>query len=207
MTVSEDPRSVRSRSLVIDAARRVFLQDGYRGTTLERVAEEAGIAKRTIYNLYADKDALFRTTILSAIDIADEFAQSLATEVRQVEDPAIQLPIIGVRLAESTLLGPAVPLRHLLVMESSRFPDLVAEYRARAPEAVMKALADLFSAMSASGVLHTRDTRIAAEHFAFLVMGADLDRGTFTGEHPPRARVRARAREGVNVFLRAYLTK
>jgi TetR/AcrR family transcriptional repressor of mexJK operon len=84
------------------------------------------------------------------------------------------------------------------------FPELVTEYRSLAPEAVMDALADLFARMTAAGALATNDNRIAAEHFAFLVMGADLDRGTFTGEHPSRARVHALARAGLEVFLRAY---
>jgi TetR/AcrR family transcriptional repressor of mexJK operon len=204
MSNSEDPRVVRSRSQVIDAARRVFLASGYHATTLQQVADEAGIAKRTIYNLYGDKDTLFRATVLSAIDIADSFARSLATEVRRVEDAAAQLPEIGVRLAESTLLGPAVPLRRLVIMESASFPELVTEYRTRAPEAVIEALAELFATMAAAGTLVVADKDIAAEHFAFLVMGADLDRGTFTGDHPTAPRVRARARAGVSVFLRAY---
>jgi len=205
MSAREDPRSVRSRQAIIGAARQVFLRDGYRGATLDQVALEAGVAKRTIYNLFTDKDELFHATILSAINIADEFARSLATAVQQIEDPAAELPAIGARLAESTLLGPAVPLRRLLVMESAGFPDLVAEYRDRAPEAVMAALARLFATMAASGALRPLDAKLAAEHFAFLVMGADLDRGTFTGEHPPAARVAKRARDGVDVFLRAYL--
>ena len=202
--MSDDPRTIRSRAKAIEAARRVFLEAGYQGTSLERVAAEAGIAKRTIYNLYADKEALFRDTILSAIDVADGFARSLATAVGRVEDPATELPDIGVRLAEATLLGPAIPLRRLLIMESNRFPDLVTEYRTRAPDAVIAALAKLFREMADSGQLAIDDPRIAAEHFAFLVMGSELDRGTFTGVHPSARSVRTRAREGANAFLRAY---
>lgn len=205
MSDKEDPRVLRSRAQALDAARRVFLADGYHATSLEHVAAEAGLAKRTLYNLYVDKDALFRETILSAIGTADEFARSLADAVRRVEDVSRELPEIGVRLAEATLLGPAVPLRRLLVMESGRFPDLVSEYRSRAPEAVISALAALFADMASAGHLEIDDPTLAAEHFAFLVMGADLDRGTFTGEHPPRGRVRKHALLGAEAFLRAYL--
>jgi TetR/AcrR family transcriptional regulator, mexJK operon transcriptional repressor len=200
----EDPRVRRSRERVLDAARRVFLDDGYHGATLERVAAEAGIAKRTIYNLYADKDALFRATALSAISIADAFAASLAEDVRRIEATVDELPRIARRLAEATLLGPALPLRRLVVRESHRFAELVGEYRSRAPEAVLDALADLFALMAEAGALRAADPRVTAEHFAFLVMGADLDRGTFTGEAPSRSRVRARADAGSAAFVRAY---
>ncbi|KAA9111451.1 TetR/AcrR family transcriptional regulator [Microbacterium rhizomatis] len=201
---AEDPRIVRSRALALDAARRVFLDAGYHGATLERVAAEAGLAKRTIYNLYADKDALFRATILSAIAIAEDFTASITAEVRTVHDAQRDLPALAARLADATLLGPALALRRLVIMESIRFPELVVEYRAGAPEAVMSALAALFSRMSADGLIRECVPRVAAEHFAFLVMGADLDRGTFSGEHPSADRVRTRALAGADAFLRAY---
>ena len=207
MPASEDPRAARSRAHVLDAARRVFLDEGYDQTSLDRVAAEAGVVKRTIYNLYGSKEALFRATILSAIGVADEFARFLASDVRRVDDPSRELPAIAVRLAEATLLGPAVPLRRLFVTESGHFPDLVAEYRSRAPEAVLAALAELFTGMSARGQRVVDDSAIVAEHFAFLVMGADLDRGTFTGLHPAQERVRERALRGAEAFLRAYLPR
>lgn len=202
----EDPRVVRSRALVLQAARTVFLRAGYHGATLEQVAAEAGLAKRTIYNLYTDKDALFRETILSAIAVAEGFTSSLTAELGDVTDAARQLPDIGIHLAEATLLGPALTLRRLVIMESIRFPELVSHYRAGAPDAVLRALADLLARMSDAGLLRRCDPRLAAEHFAFLVMGADLDRGTFTGERPSAARIRRRARAGAEAFLRAYGT-
>ncbi|MDO7880900.1 TetR/AcrR family transcriptional regulator [Antiquaquibacter soli] len=203
MGEQEDPRVTRSRGRILESARTVFLREGYLGTTLDQVAVESGVAKRTIYNLYADKDDLFRATILSAIEIADRFAASIAADVVEV-DSVEDLPSIAERLAEATLLGPALPLRRLLVMESRRFPDLVSEYRRRAPEAVMSALSELFRRAGRAGSLDIRDPRLAAEHFAFLIMGADLDRGMFTGQHPPRTAVTALARDGAEAFLRAY---
>jgi TetR/AcrR family transcriptional repressor of mexJK operon len=204
MPKTEDPRVVRSRAHILDASRQVFVADGYKAATVEHVAEVAGVAKRTIYNLYRDKDSLFRATILSAIEIVDAFTASLETDLKQLDDPQKELPAIAARLAESTLLGAAVPLRRLVIMESARFPDLAAEYRAHAPERVLGALATLFASMSVAGTLVVVDEHVAAEHFAYLVMGADLDRGTFTGSHPSRARVSQRARAGVDVFLSAY---
>ena len=203
MAGHEDPRTVRSRQRVLAAAQRVFLAEGFQGATLEAVALESGVVKRTLYNLYADKEELFRATILSAIEIADAFAGSLVSDLREPHRAA-DLVAIAERLAQDTLLGPALPLRRMLVMESRRFPDLVAEYRRRAPEAVMAALADLLQAMDGSGELDVPDSRLAAEHFAFLVMGADLDRGMFTGRAPAPATVRAFARAGAEAFTRAY---
>ena len=203
-TNREDPRVIRSRALILDAATQVFLDRGYHGATVDQVAEAAGVAKRTIYNVYREKDALFRATILRSIEVADLFSASLATEVREVADPASELPEIGARLAESVLIGPVLPLRRLLVMESGAFPELAAEYRERAPEAVLRALAELFTQLAARGRLRPGDPVLTAEHFAFLVMGADLDRGMFARHHFTVHEIRERALAGVDAFLRAY---
>jgi len=136
--------------------------------------------------------------------VADRFSATLAEDLRRVADPVRELPAAGVRLAESVLLGPVLPLRRLLVMESNRFPDLVAEYRDRAPEAVMRALAELFAGLADKGSLVLDDAKLAAEHFAFLVMGADLDRGMFAPQQLDAAEIRRRAEVGVAVFLKAY---
>ena len=205
MTISaEDPRITRSRALILDAATGIFLARGYTAATVDDVAVAAGVAKRTIYNLYADKDQLFRATILRSIAVADRFSASLAEDVRGVADPRTELPAIATRLAAAVLSSPVLPLRRLLVMESNRFPDLAAEYRERAPEAVIRALAELFTALAASGHLVLDDPVLAAEHFAFLVMGAELDRGVFAPATPAPDAVEERAMAGVTAFLRAY---
>jgi TetR/AcrR family transcriptional repressor of mexJK operon len=190
--------------LILDAAARVFLAEGYTAATVDEVAQAAGVAKRTIYNLYADKAALFRATILGSIDTADAFTSSLVDAVRSVVDPVAELPQIGARLAQAVLTRSVLPLRRLLVMESRTFPDLAAEYRDRAPDAVLRALAELFANLGRSGHLTIDDPQVAAEHFAFLVMGAELDRGMFVPQPVEAARIAARSAAGVAAFLRAY---
>jgi TetR/AcrR family transcriptional repressor of mexJK operon len=204
MIDAEDPRVTRSRALILDAASNVFLADGYKAATVDQVAQSAGVAKRTIYNLYVDKAALFRATILRSIAIADAFTSTLVHDVRTVVDPVAELPRIGTRLAEAVLTQSVLPLRRLLVMECRAFPDLAAEYRERAPEAVLRALAGLFADLGRAGHLVIGDPVVAAEHFAFLVIGADLDRGMFGPQEPNADGIRTRSAAGVAAFLRAY---
>jgi TetR/AcrR family transcriptional repressor of mexJK operon len=200
----EDPRVTRSRALILDAATSIFLELGYTDATVDQVAGAAGVAKRTIYNLYADKEALFRATILRSIAIADNFTAVLVKDVLRVVEPVAELPRIGERLAEAVLTSSVLPLRRLLLMESRHFPDLAAEYRLRAPDTVLRALAELFEVLDRTGHLEVPDPAVASEHFAFLVMGADLDRGMFAPPSPDVDEIHARARQGVAVFLRAY---
>ena len=49
----------RNRGRVLAAARRVFLDRGYAGATLEAIAEEAGFSKGVVYSQFAGKPDLF----------------------------------------------------------------------------------------------------------------------------------------------------
>jgi TetR/AcrR family transcriptional regulator, mexJK operon transcriptional repressor len=200
----EDPRIARSRALILDAAGRAFLELGYEGTGVEIVAARAGVAKRTVYNIYRDKEALFRASLVRSIGIAERFSSELATVIDHLQDVERELPLLAVRQAEDILLGPVLPLRRLLVAESGRFPDLVAEYRRRAPDTVLAALSAAFARLADRGLLAVGDPDIAAEHFSFLVMGAGMDRGMFGAAAESPDVVRSRALAGARVFLAAY---
>ena len=95
-------------------------------------------------------------------------------------------------------------MRRLLASEVRRFPDLADEYRRRAPEAVICALAGTLQELSDRKQLRFEDAAVTAEHFAFLIMGADMDRGMFGAATASEARVRERADAGAAAFLRAY---
>ena len=53
------PASMERRNRVLDAGMALVLRNGLRGTTMEALAREAGIAKPTLYAYYPDKGAVF----------------------------------------------------------------------------------------------------------------------------------------------------
>ncbi|MBI5160977.1 MAG: TetR/AcrR family transcriptional regulator [Micrococcales bacterium] len=204
MTVLVDRRIERSRAAILSGATAVFLRNGYDGTSVDDIAREAGVAKRTVYNIFEDKEALFRETVSAAIEIAERFSAELSEETELMRDVAADLPRIARRLASAVLAGPVLDLRRLVVSESRRFPELAVEYRRRAPELVMRALSSALRKVGDSGKLRIDNADVAAEHFAFLIMGADLDRGMFSVAVGSERRIRERADAGTAVFLRAY---
>lgn len=59
MSAATASKGETKRDRVLDAARNLFLRNGLRGTTMEAIAREAGIAKPTLYAHFPDKDAVF----------------------------------------------------------------------------------------------------------------------------------------------------
>jgi len=65
-------RARETRSAVLDAARRVFSEQGYAAATVAAIATEAGVAVDTIYATVGPKPVLFRLLLETAISGADE---------------------------------------------------------------------------------------------------------------------------------------
>ena len=204
---ADDPRVVRSRAAVVDAARTLFLHKGYAGTTMEEIAALAGVTKRTVYNNYADKDALFTRIVTDVIAYAEEFARALREEFTvgiTAGNLDSSLDDLGRRLALGIVRPEVIALRRLLIREAREFPALATKYFDRAPGQVLEALASRFEYLGRVGLLRVADGQRAAAQFAYLVAGEPLDRAVLVGTIPPREHVVSCAREGVQTFLARY---
>lgn len=199
-----DPRVLRSREAIAEASIAQFVEHGYRGASLDDIAGLAGVAKGTIYNIYGDKEGLFRAIIGEAIDTAERFSVEVAANLGGTDDVENELIAAAQQLSRAVLGGRIVPLRRLLISEATRFPEFARDYYERAPGRVMATLAGGLRRFDERGLLGIDDAQMAAEQLAFLVLGASLDRALFEAESQPPEVVEARAIAGVRVFLRAY---
>jgi TetR/AcrR family transcriptional repressor of mexJK operon len=99
-----------------------------------------------------------------------------------------------------------VQLRRLVIGEANRVPELAQLYYDQAPARTLAAFADCFAALHDRGALHAAEPAIAAEHFAFLIVGRSIDQALFYGGPQVLASVDVdrNVRAGVQVFLAAY---
>lgn len=118
---SEAERSKR----ILDAAERVFTRDGYGATTMEEVARVAGMAKKTVYRLFRDKEHLF------AVLISDADAFPDGTSPASRSDPTEALRDHLLALAEFVLSPRQVAMTRLLISEARHSPERADEFYAR----------------------------------------------------------------------------
>jgi TetR/AcrR family transcriptional repressor of mexJK operon len=191
---------------ILEAATACFLARGYADTSVAEVAVRAGVVKRTVYNVFEDKEMLFREVLRGSLDNAERFSTQAAAELTDPDDLPAALTALARRQVLLATNPRVVRLRRLLIGEAHRFPDLAAEYYKLAPGKVMATLATALERLSERGLLRVDDSTRAAEHFSFLVLGAVLDRALFVGENaPPDADTAVRAADdGVRAFLAAY---
>lgn len=112
---------------ILRGAIQVFLQQGYRGTSMDRIAAEAGVSKHTIYSHFQDKEGLFvaliERLVLHRFDV--EFA---SCELPQDEPPDRVLRRIA-KIFLGLMDDPEyIAFLRLMIAESGRFPDLAQLY-------------------------------------------------------------------------------
>jgi AcrR family transcriptional regulator len=68
-SVSAGPRlpAPARRAQLLDVARRVFARDGYRGASMEAIAEAAGVTKPVLYQHFSSKHALYSSLLEAEI--------------------------------------------------------------------------------------------------------------------------------------------
>jgi AcrR family transcriptional regulator len=54
-------QAAATRAVILEAARLLFVRDGYAGTTMAAVAAEAGVAVKTVYLAFETKSGVLRT--------------------------------------------------------------------------------------------------------------------------------------------------
>lgn len=71
-TMLREDRSERCRRVVLDAALRLFSQNGYGATSVRQIAEEAEVSVGAVYHHFPDKESMFRTLIEEYKTITNE---------------------------------------------------------------------------------------------------------------------------------------
>ncbi|MCS7172898.1 MAG: TetR/AcrR family transcriptional regulator [Armatimonadetes bacterium] len=69
----------RTRTRILEAARRVFARKGYHGTLMEDVAREAGLSKGALYFHFSSKEDLFLSLVEEAgVQLAERVTTAIA---------------------------------------------------------------------------------------------------------------------------------
>ena len=81
---------------ILEAARRVFARSGFNETTVDQIAEEAGVAKGTVYLYFSSKQEVFRAALRKGLA---ELHEQALLEITAANTNAERLQaFIGARL-------------------------------------------------------------------------------------------------------------
>lgn len=173
-----------------------LLEAGFAATSLEAVAAEAGVAKRTLYARFPDKRALALATVRRLVaGWLPGFGELLAEG--SLED---RLLAAARRVLAVALSPEALALHRLVVAEGAAFPELVAAVRDGGARVGIEAMARLLAAHRPE--LGAARAAFLAEQLQHLVVAGPQARAGGRGRALDAAEAERWCRDSVALFLR-----
>ena len=121
----------------------MFLQRGYRGTSIDEIATRAAVSKPTVYRFFDDKEHLLTEIVLGTLDRrGDPFRAKLAALV-DTGDLGSDLPNLARDYIRVVTQPAGLALRRLVIGASHQLPELAQAYYERAQDQTLGALAGL----------------------------------------------------------------
>jgi TetR/AcrR family transcriptional regulator of autoinduction and epiphytic fitness len=198
MVVEADmsPRALKKRAEILDAAADVFRDEGYEAASMDRIAERAGASKRTVYNHFASKEALFHA-------VFEQFFAEVSVLNQVAWDPerSLQAQLADFARAKSEVIADP-RWRGLMLVGLGvcvRDPAFSSKTVTHSKEGENN-LVEWLRAAHKMGHMSVPDPKLAADLFWSMVSGAVFWPQLFEGPMPVKVRRRIVA-EVVETFL------
>lgn len=193
-----------SNEELLDKALDLFLEKGFDGTSIDAITASAGMAKRTVYARYGDKEALFA----AALDRAIEEWIVPVERLRAAETNDLELTLLAVgKLLVTNVLSPAgLRLLRLTNAESVRMPEISTQNVRHGTEPTLSYLSDLFRRRLGGVNATIEDADQAAQAFLNLVVGGPASNAAWGMVIEP-GEVDRHTRYSVRLFLHGLLDR
>ncbi len=183
---SDNPKASlmkRKRSAIVHAARKLFLEGGYAKTSMDSIADAAGVGIKTVYRHFENKDDLFSAVMRAACDPSafDELSGKQQTRTKEPEEawlskpPRTALVLAGIEYLEHVLSAEQLALYRVVTQDAHLFPELGKHYR----EQVVERRNDLFgrylNRWAHAEKWKIKDSRAAANIFSGLLKAGIFD--------------------------------
>lgn len=183
---------------LLNVALDIFLERGFEPATMEEIAIQVGMSKRTVYARYEDKATLFKAAVRRAIErytVPREAVEAVATDDLEETLAAVA------RLRIANLATPvATKLQRILSAQSYRFPELFNAAFEQGTGPTISFLCDLFVRYSKRREINVTEPQRAATAFLSLVVGGPA-RVIVSGNKLDATEIEKHIRFAVGLFL------
>jgi len=196
------PRDAGKNIAIVNAASRLFLENGFDGTSMDEVAKRAGVSKQTVYSHFSSKELLFGESIRAAIA---KYYPDLALEKIKEHSLEVDLRAVCENYARLLLGDDAMAMFRLLVGAAPKGPALAKIFWESGPNDMELKLEEFLQMWVDRGELVINDTQKAASRLITLVKGRphfmhSIGLTSSVGEEELQTTVD----EAVEAFLRIY---
>ena len=194
---------------LLDVATSLFMERGFDGTSIDAVAEAAGVGKPTVYARYRDKRDLFaavlRGRIRSWLAPVSAAAEAQATEISP-KSIKTTLHELSRHMVAYTLAPEAGALQRILSAQAVQFPELARLANEEGWLRAVRGVSSILRQSAARGHIKVDDPELAADMFLNLVLGHCKRLALYGIATDPKTEERHR-KAAVDFFLNGISTK
>ncbi len=200
-----DKRGAAKRAQILVGARKVFMERGFDGASIDEIARVAGVSKPTLYRHFPDKRHLYSEFFTLECDryAATLFPSDLVAASAPEALERVARAYLG-RLLSDT----AQSAFRVAVGDAHLFPELARAFYDTGPARGVEHLEPLLKRFVARGELEIEDVPLAAAQFLELCKADQFYKRVFgVNEKTDPAQMDRIICGAVDVFMRAYAPK
>jgi TetR/AcrR family transcriptional repressor of mexJK operon len=194
------PKDLGKRAAILEAAKRLFVEQGYDGVSMDEIAAGAGVSKLTVYSHFGDKEALFMAAIAAK---CEEQLPARLYEERPGLPLREQLLAIGRSFFGLIMCEEAIAI-HRVVTAQRTSPKLGRLFWDAGPCRTQAAMEQLLREAIATGALDIPDVHAACAQLHSMLKGEPHIKRLCGFPSPTPDEAEAHLQVTVDMFLRAY---
>lgn len=162
-----DPATSTKRALILKAAGKMFVKHGYSGVSMDAIADAVPVSKRTLYNHFSDKKALFTAVMQCRCQQVFQVIEDNLSDEKSVDKVLSEM---GSKFLDLVLHPDIVDMYRTIIMETVNFPELGALFYETGPKRTRARLAAYLKDMHGKNILRVPDPEIASEVFMGMLL-------------------------------------
>lgn len=203
------PKDPGKRAAILEAAKRLFMANGYEGASMDQIAADAKVSKLTVYSHFGDKESLFTAAIVAKLD--EQVPAALFQSARggaDAEPGGLRTQLTRIGQAFFALVSSEESLSmHRMMMTATGEEHVRRLFWEAGPCRLKAGFAEFLREAIGQGLLQIEDPERAAGQFFCLIKG-DLHVRLMCSlcEEPAPCEIGAHVDACIDMFLRAYGT-
>jgi len=196
------PKDLEKRARILQAAKAIFLKSGYHGTSMNLIAQEAGVTKLTVYNHFQDKVNLF---ICAITETCEETLCTKQFDLDTSADFYQTLFIVCSRALQIIYSPEALKLDHVLLELAAEQNPLALQFFEASHTRMENQLAEFFQKAAQLGFIQADDPIYQTELLLTLLLGVRHHKVLLGITAAPNAQeLEQIIRDAINLFLLKY---
>jgi len=172
-------RNELKRFDIIEAAKTVFLKKGFELTSMDEIAKEAGVSKRTVYSNFGSKENLF-SGLMSELCNGKREAVSLEIDPNLPIEQA--LTELGERFLSVIFECEGITLMRMMIGNANTFPEIGKSFFQNGPLELINYVGEYLTQCQEKNLIQIEDPYLASQSLLASMYGAEQIRCLITGD-------------------------